>query len=58
VKVDPTDIVTNNPSEIVIVIPQLVPGGAYKLKITTQYGSGAMLKEPRSTIFDRILNVN
>jgi hypothetical protein len=54
-KVDPTDIVTNNPSELIIVIPAL-GAGTYKVSITTQY-AGNMLKEPRTTVFDRILTV-
>jgi hypothetical protein len=57
-KVDATDVVTNNPSEIIIVIPEL-EAGAYQLEIATQYsGSGSqILKEPRTAVFDRILTV-
>ena len=59
-KVDPTDFVNNNPSELIIVIPALPPG-SYKLEITTQFSSGAdpkqLLKKPRSTIFERELSV-
>jgi hypothetical protein len=59
VKVDATDIVNNNPSELIILIPALV-AGEYKLEVTTQF-SGAnskqMLKEPRTSVFERILTV-
>ena len=60
VKVDASDIVTNNPSELIIVIPAL-EAGSYKMEITTQFSGGndpkQMLKEPRTAIFDRILTV-
>ena len=59
-KVDEADIATNNPSELMIIIPQL-PEGTYSLEVTTQFGSGGsggqLLKEPRTTTFDRILTV-
>ena len=53
-KVEPNDIVTNNPSELILVIPPLPPG-AYTLEVVTQYGSGAMLKNPRAATFDKPL---
>ena len=58
VKVDATDIVNNNPSELIIVIPALV-AGEYKLEITTQFSAtnGKLLKEPRTGVFERILTV-
>ena len=59
-KVEESDIVTNNPSELMIIIPQLAEG-TYQLELTTQFGSGGsgsqLLKEPRTIVFDRILNV-
>jgi hypothetical protein len=57
-KVDASDIVTNKPSELVVVIPELA-AGAYQLEVTTQSGahSKSPLKEPRSAFFDRILTV-
>jgi hypothetical protein len=56
-KVDQSDIVTNNPSELIIVIPEL-PAGTYHLSVTTQFTSGARwLNEPRSATFDRPLTV-
>ena len=59
-KVDMQDIVTNNPSELLIIIPDLNEG-TYQLEVTTQFGSGTsnsqLLKEPRTTVFDRILTV-
>jgi hypothetical protein len=55
-KVDPSDIVINNPSELIIVIPDLIPG-TYKLEVTSQYAHSLLLKEPRTTVFDRMLTV-
>ncbi|MDR2684077.1 MAG: DUF4469 domain-containing protein [Prevotellaceae bacterium] len=57
-KVDVTDIVTNNPSELIIVIPAL-PAGTYKLEIATQFGGNSkqLLKEPRTALFDKILTI-
>lgn len=56
IRVDPSDIVTNNPSELMIVIPQLAPG-SYKLEIRTQYAIGSLVKEPRSAVFEKNLTV-
>ena len=56
-KVDEGDIVVNNPSELMIIIPAL-PAGTYQLEITTQYSTGnKLLKEVRSAVFDRPLTV-
>ena len=55
-KVDTDDIVINNPSELLIIIPQLAVG-TYTLQVTTQYGGSALLKEPRSVAFDKPLTV-
>ena len=55
-KVDESDIVTNNPSEVIIVIPALAAGG-YKVEIITQYSSGKNLKESRVLELDRVLTV-
>jgi hypothetical protein len=57
-KVDPTDMVTNNPSELIIVIPAL-PAGIWQLEVVTQFSTGGKqtLKEPRTATFDKILTV-
>jgi hypothetical protein len=57
-QVDISEIVINNPSEIMIMIPSL-PSGKYQLEITTQYGGSnkQFLKTPRSVIFNPILTV-
>jgi hypothetical protein len=48
VKVDSSDIVTNNPSELIIVTPELT-AGTYHLSVTTQFsGSSKPLNEPRT----------
>jgi len=59
IKVDATDIVTNNPSELIIVIPALLTGVSYRLEVTTQFGSNTkqLLKEPRTAVFDRDLTI-
>lgn len=55
--VEPSDIVTNNPSEVIIVIPTLAKG-KYTIEIVTQFaGSSILLKEPRTAEFDKILSV-
>jgi len=57
VKVEESDIVNNNPSEVLVVTPTL-PAGAYTLEIVTQFTSGRVpLKEPRTAVFDKILTV-
>jgi hypothetical protein len=57
-QVDASDVVTNNPSELIIVTPELT-AGTYRLEVTTQFtGSGGkVLNEPRTAIFDRPLTV-
>jgi len=58
VKVETSDIVVNNPSELIIVTPNL-PAGTYELEIATQFSSGGnpkqLLKEPRNTVFEKVL---
>jgi nucleoid DNA-binding protein len=58
VKTDASDIVTNNPSELIILVPAL-PAGTYKVEVTTQYGNNikTLLKEPRTTVLDKVLTV-
>lgn len=56
VKVDDSDVVVNNPSELMIVTPAL-PAGTYTLKVTSQYGVSVLLKEARTVIFDKLLTV-
>ena len=54
--VDPSDLVTNNPSELMIIIPDM-PSEVYKLQITTQFSGSNLLKEPRTVTFDKELRV-
>jgi hypothetical protein len=52
------DIVINNPSELVIVAPQMVTGDVVQLKITTQFSNAStLLKTPRSVTFSKPLTV-
>jgi hypothetical protein len=55
-KVDMADIVTNNPSELVFVIPALI-AGTYKIQVTTRFSRGFLLKEPRTVILGKVLTV-
>jgi hypothetical protein len=56
-RVNSEDVVNNNPSELLIVIPEL-EAGSYQVEITSQYSSsGTSLKDPKTTVFDRILTV-
>jgi hypothetical protein len=57
VKVDLSDVVVNNPSELIALLPAL-PAGAYRLRIVTQYSSGKFLKVPHTYLFDKELTVN
>jgi len=57
IKVPATDVVINENSRLLIVIPQLQPG-LYHLEYITQYaGKGTPLLEPRSSIFVCTLHV-
>lgn len=55
-KVDSTEMVSNNPSELVIVVPELA-AGIYKVEVTSQFSGAALLKEPKTATFDKILTV-
>jgi len=55
-KVEPTDLVVNNPSELIVVIPDLA-AGIYELRITTQFNKPGLLKDPRTIIFPKLLTV-
>ncbi|MDR2807785.1 MAG: DUF4469 domain-containing protein, partial [Spirochaetaceae bacterium] len=58
IKVDPSDIIVNNPAELIAVIPALA-AGIYRVKIVTQYSnSGKLLKSPRSFTFEKGLTVS
>ena len=54
--VEASDIVTNNPSELIIVIPALA-AGTYTIEVVTQYAQGSLIKEPRTATFDKTLTV-
>ncbi|WP_262486325.1 DUF4469 domain-containing protein [Flavobacterium sp. B17] len=55
-KVEQSDIVINNPSEVMVVIPEL-PSGSYNLEIVTQFTDRSMLKQPRTALLDKPLTV-
>jgi hypothetical protein len=56
IKIDPTDIATNNPSELLIITPELT-AGTYQVEVITQFAGSMLLKEPRSFILHKILTV-
>lgn len=55
-KVEETDVVVNNPPELIVIIPTL-PAGTYKLEIVTQQSGSTLLKEPRTAAFEKVLTV-
>jgi hypothetical protein len=60
IKVGKHDIVNNNPSELLVIIPEELTAGTYKLEVKTQFASHSkqVLKEPRSCVFDKLLVVS
>lgn len=56
VPVDLRRLTRNNPSELSFRVPQLLAGD-YWLELTTHYAKGAVTKEPRTTRFEKVLNV-
>jgi hypothetical protein len=56
VKVEEHDLVMNNPSQLMIHIPELTPG-RYQLVIRSRFSGAALLKEPRTAVYDKILTV-
>ena len=57
IQVEESDVVVNNPYELIVIIPA-ISAGAYKLEVVTQYAGGNTLKEPRTAEFDKILTVS
>ncbi|WP_042722511.1 DNA-binding domain-containing protein [Flavobacterium sp. B17] len=55
-QVEAFDIVVNNPSELIVVIPAL-PAGSYTLEVSTQYTEGSLLKQTRTASLDKLLTV-
>lgn len=55
-KVEASEIVVNNPSELIVVIPDLA-SGTYKVEVVTQYAVSTMLNDPRTAKFDKVLTV-
>jgi hypothetical protein len=57
VKVAEQDIIVNNPSELIVEIPALIPG-KYKLVINSQYtGSSTLLKDVRTAVYEKLFTV-
>lgn len=51
IKLPSTDIILNEPSRLLIMIPTTLKAGEYELKITTQFtAANKLLKEPRTAI--------
>ena len=52
------DVIVNNPSELIVIAPQMVAGEPVVFRVTTQYTSGGtLLKAPRSFTFEKELTV-
>ena len=50
-------LITNEPKELVAMVPALA-NGEYELELSTQgSGGGNLLKEPRTTVFEHVLTV-
>ena len=50
------DLITNSPSQLIVHVPPLKPG-KYQLAVCSQYAVSALLKEPRTTVYEKILTV-
>ncbi len=56
-RVEADEIGTNNPSELLLNVPDLA-AGAYYMEVTTQYNGGAfLLKDPRTARLNKVLTV-
>lgn len=56
-KVESTDVAANNPSKLMVIIPNLATG-SYTLEVKTQYSnSSTTLKEPKTATFNKTLRV-
>lgn len=51
------DLIVNNPSELLILLPATLAPGKYRLEVVTQYGGNKNLKEARKVVFDNELTV-
>ena len=47
-------VIQNKPATALSLIPALATG-SYRVKITTQYSGGNLLKEPKTTIYGKAL---
>lgn len=56
IPVDPSDVVINKPSELIVVVPPLI-AGTYRLMVKTQYGKNVTLKGLRMATFGMVLSV-
>jgi hypothetical protein len=57
-KLQDVNIVVNDPSKILILVPEDLESGMYELRIVTQYAKGqVVLKNPRSVICSLPINV-
>jgi hypothetical protein len=56
--IPPTSIPVNEPSRVTFIVPANLPTGDYRLSLVTQFTSNALLKEPRTFVFEYILACN
>ena len=58
-KVPAENIALNEPSRLLILVPDSLPAGNYELSITTQSSSGKpLLKQPRTEVFNGTIVIN
>jgi len=50
------NLLTNNPSELLVVIPAL-PAGEYTVEVVTQYAVSSLLAAPRTALLEKVLTV-
>jgi hypothetical protein len=50
-------IITNMPMQVIALIPSLTVGDIYQVKVVTQYSGSRDLKEPKTTIYAKPLQV-
>jgi hypothetical protein len=59
ISIPSNSILVNAPSKVSFILPSTLYSGDYKLQIVTQFSTAAtQLKEPRTCLFDYILNCN
>lgn len=57
-KIPTEDIVINEPSKVMILVPACLTAGNYELSISTQYSNGSnLLKQPRTVVLENNISI-